>query len=215
MGVIKHQLIICFSALLLIIEQINNNDFNENLGISNVADMAKVIKNDFEYNSNIITLIQRSIDYSKLISNDLIEKLLFFNSYISFNEIEIFNRQFRLIYLQILYQLVINKKSLPMVADLDFVNILNILYENNINVGDFDFVVALVIFYKLISFDISGMSGFITKSFDNYVELSNKRSNLLKYIQIIVAKIMNDSQYGDSISNKIKEVCYCYFYCSC
>jgi hypothetical protein len=50
------------------------------------------------------------------------------------------------------------------------------------------------------------IGGFLTNCFDKYIDLCNRRPNLLKYIQLIVARILNDSQYGDSIIYKIKNV---------
>lgn len=67
---------------------------------------------------------------------------------------------------------------------------------------------ALVIFHKLISIDITYMSTFLTQLFERCVDLSNKRIHLLKHIQLIFVKIINDSQYGDSLVNLIKTVIY-------
>ncbi len=57
-----------------------------------------------------------------------------------------------------------------------------------------------------MSHDLSFMSGFITKNFDNYVELQEKRNNLTKYVQLLFIKILNDSQYGECMINLIKKV---------
>jgi hypothetical protein len=65
---------------------------------------------------------------------------------------------------------------------------------------------VICLFTKIISNDISHISGFLTSLFDKYVELSNKRSQLLKYVQLIFCKIINDTQYGDSLVNSIKIV---------
>jgi len=50
------------------------------------------------------------------------------------------------------------------------------------------------------------MSGFITRNFDNYVELQEKRNNITKYVQLLFIKILNDSQYGETMINQIKQV---------
>ncbi len=65
---------------------------------------------------------------------------------------------------------------------------------------------VLIITYKLICYDLSKVSGFITKIFDKYVDLQERRNNLTKYVQLIYIKILNDSQYGESVINLIKQV---------
>ncbi len=50
------------------------------------------------------------------------------------------------------------------------------------------------------------MGGFLTQLSEKYLDLSNKRSQLLKYVQLIYSKIINDTQYGDSLVNLIKMV---------
>lgn len=67
-------------------------------------------------------------------------------------------------------------------------------------------MISLVTYYRLITQDIMNIGGFLTNCLDKYIDLSNRRPNLLKYIQLIVARILNDSQYGDSIIYKIKNV---------
>jgi hypothetical protein len=69
-----------------------------------------------------------------------------------------------------------------------------------------EFVLALVLYHKLISIDITYISIFLTKLFDKCVDLSNRRVHLLKHVQLIFVKIINDSQYGDSLVNLIKTV---------
>jgi hypothetical protein len=69
-----------------------------------------------------------------------------------------------------------------------------------------EFVMTLVIYHKLIAIDITYISIFLTKLFDKCVDLTNKRVHLLKHVQLIFVKIINDSQYGDSLVNLIKTV---------
>ena len=52
------------------------------------------------------------------------------------------------------------------------------------------------------------MSIFLTNLFDKCVDVSNKRNHLIKHVQLIFVKIINDSQYGDSLINLIKTVKY-------
>lgn len=66
----------------------------------------------------------------------------------------------------------------------------------------------LCIFYKMIMNDIFHIGSFLTKLFDKFIELSSKRNQLLKYVQLIFCRIINDSQYGDSLVNSIKQVIY-------
>lgn len=69
-----------------------------------------------------------------------------------------------------------------------------------------EFVILLLIAYKLISYDLSFMSGFITRNFNRYVELQERRNNITKYVQLLFIKILNDTQYGESMINLIKQV---------
>lgn len=57
-----------------------------------------------------------------------------------------------------------------------------------------------------MGFDLSKVSGFITRNFNSYVDLQEKRNNLTKYVQLIFIKILNDSQYGESMINMVKQV---------
>jgi hypothetical protein len=137
---VYHKLATCFTAICLIIEQINYNDFNENLGISNIEEMKNLIKE--EYEKDLINLVQRSFEYQKLLSNDIILQLFSFNKlifgldkfYKFFNH---FDNNMRLIYLQILYLIINNKNGVNLFQDkVNMVEIFEKLYENEAKVGD-------------------------------------------------------------------------------
>jgi hypothetical protein len=217
-NLLQQKLTTCLTAICLIIEQINYNDFNENLGVSNVDEMKNLIKDEHEV--DLINLVQRSFEFQKLLSTDIIKQLLNIGSFIFsldknyYSSFSHYDNNIRLIYLEILYLLVHNKNGLQLVQDnIDITEILEKLHQNEAKVGDcncllnlVEFILALCIYYKLITVDITYMSLFLTRLFDKYVELSNRRTNLLKHLQLLFSRIINDSQYGDSLVNLIKTV---------
>jgi hypothetical protein len=69
-----------------------------------------------------------------------------------------------------------------------------------------EFIIILVITYRLICHDLSFVSKFLILNFKNYVKLQEKRNNLTKHVQLIFLKILNDSQYGESVLNLTKRV---------
>ena len=123
-----------FTALLLIIEQINFNDFNDNLGISSAEEMKNLIKDENE--KDLISLVQRSFDYQKLLSPNLIVKIvnfiifsMGFNNNLSLNKNNILeiDEELRLILLQVLYLLSVNKNGIKIISEMIDIN--EILYE--------------------------------------------------------------------------------------
>lgn len=60
--------------------------------------------------------------------------------------------------------------------------------------------------------DLSFVSEFLITNFKNYVKLQEKRTNLTKHVQLIFLKILNDSQYGESVLNLIKRVKLFYYF---
>jgi hypothetical protein len=185
---LKKQIFCGFTAILLIIEQINFNDFNDNLGISSSDEMKNLLKDENE--KHLISLVQRSFDFQNLLSDNFIKKLtdlilcsLGINKKIqnnnniknknnsnsqginfnqnnnnlgninikesfndinnNFNEIEYFKKFFvieeniRLIFLQILYLLIVNKKGINLIYNQIEINeLLNEFYLNEENITD-------------------------------------------------------------------------------
>jgi hypothetical protein len=136
-----HKLTTCLTAISLIIEQINLNDFNENLGISNIDEMKNLIKE--EYEKDLINLVQRSFEYQKLLNNDIILQLLSINKLIFglekgfYNNFNHFDNNIRLIYLQILYLIITNKNGVNLFQEyVNMVDIFEKLYTNEPKVGD-------------------------------------------------------------------------------
>lgn len=196
---------------MLIIEQINFNDYNENLIVSSSEDMKNLLQEDQE--KNLIDLVKRSFDYQKLLNLNLIKKIVSLHEIFLNDFLEIFDNPIRLLYLQIIYLLTNNKNGITIISNIGYIKVLEKLYEEESIIGDCiiifnldEFVIALVTYYRLIFHDIMNISGFLTNCLDKYVDLTNKRPTLLKYLQLIVARILNDSQYADSIVYKIKNV---------
>ena len=69
-----------------------------------------------------------------------------------------------------------------------------------------EFIIALVLYFRLISIDMSSVETFILKVFDKYVELSNKRIILLKYLQLIIAKILTNDKFKEIVADKFTKV---------
>ena len=196
---------------MLIIEQINFNDYNENLIVSSSEDMKNLLQEDQE--KNLIDLVKRSFDYQKLLNLNLIKKIVSLHEIFLNDFLEIFDNPIRLLYLQIIYLLTNNKNGITIISNIGYIKVHEKLYEEESIIGDCiiifnldEFVIALVTYYRLIFHDIMNISGFLTNCLDKYVDLTNKRPTLLKYLQLIVARILNDSQYADSIVYKIKNV---------
>jgi hypothetical protein len=138
---VQQKLITCMAAICLIIEQINYNDFNENLGISNIEEMKNLIKDEHE--KDLINLVQRSFEFQKLLTPDIIKQLLHFSGFIlgtdssCYTNLSHYDNSIRLIYLEILYLLLMNKNGLPLVQDhIDLTEIMERMYQNESKIGD-------------------------------------------------------------------------------
>jgi hypothetical protein len=129
------------TAICLILEQVNFNDFNECLGISSNEEMKNTAKDENE--KNLISLVQRSFDYQKLIQTSFINKLLSFSRFIFgisenlFSNFNHFDSNLRLVYLEIIYMLTLNKVGLPIICEnLPIIEIMEVMYANQDNIGD-------------------------------------------------------------------------------
>ena len=69
-----------------------------------------------------------------------------------------------------------------------------------------EFIIVFVLYFKLISLDMTSVETFILKIFDNYIELSNKRIILLKYLQLLIAKIVTIDKFKVLLEEKISKV---------
>ncbi len=153
---INSQILCGFTAILLIIEQINFNDFNDNLGISSIEEMKNLIKDENE--KHLISLVQRSFEYQNLISENFIKKLtnLILSSFgindlikktnkIDFADFFCFNENIRLIFLQILYLLSINKKAINIIyMMLDINDLLDKFYKIEDKISDGNILYNLI-----------------------------------------------------------------------
>jgi hypothetical protein len=138
---VRHKLLTCLSAICLIIEQINFNDFNDNLGISSAEEMKNVIKDEQE--KNLLALVQRSFDFSKLLSIKLITKITSLSKFILGLDEKIennfikFDNSIRLVYLQIIYLMTLNKHGINYISEnFDVVGLMDKMYLNHEKIGD-------------------------------------------------------------------------------
>jgi len=166
---LESQILCGFTAILLIFEQINFNDFNDNLGISSIEEMKNLVKDENE--KNLISLVQRSFEYQNLISENFIKKLMNLILYAfeinendvnyniekklnqkSLSEFLCFNGNLRLIFLQILYLLCGNKKAINIIYNIiDLNDLLNKFYQIEDKVADGKILKKL--FLNFISFE--------------------------------------------------------------
>lgn len=138
---LKTKLVTCLIAICLIIEQVNFNDFNDNLGIASEEEMKNIIKDEGE--KKLVNLIQRSFNYQKILQESTINKILSIGKVIfgldksmstSFDH---FDNNVTLSYLEIVYLLTMNKHAIQLVADsFDVITILDKFYTNQEKIGD-------------------------------------------------------------------------------
>lgn len=137
----RHKLLTCLAATCLIIEQINFNDFNDNLGISSAEEMKNVIKDEQE--KNLLALVQRSFDFSKLLSIKFITKITSLSKFILGLEEKFennfikFDNSIRLVYLQIIYLISLNKYGINYISEnFSIVLLMEKMYLNQEKIGD-------------------------------------------------------------------------------
>jgi len=143
---LKQKFVTCLTAICLIIEQINFNDFNDNLAISSTDEMKIVIKDDVE--KNLINLIQRSFEYQKLLSVAMISKILSVSKFLFgietnfYNSFLHFDNNIRLVYLQIVYLISLNKNGINLISDnFDVITILEKMHNNQDKIGDCNLII--------------------------------------------------------------------------
>ena len=71
-----------------------------------------------------------------------------------------------------------------------------------------EYIIALVLYLKLIAIDMSSVEVFVMNIFDKYVLLADKRSILLKYLQLIIAKILSNDVNKNFVVEKFTKVYY-------
>ena len=197
------------TSMMLTIEQINFNDFNNNLCIANQKEMINVISNHEEYQNNLIPLIQRSFDYQKMLNEDICKKILQMQSiFFSLNKdttIKQIDNSIRLAYLQTIYLIFLNKHRCSLFIEKFEISIIDYYISNIDIVSDYELIVLICIFNRLVGKDISYINTFLTKYLDSFIMIAQKRKHVIKYIEMLLSRILNDSQYGESLSNIMKQ----------
>jgi len=102
--------------------------------VSSSQDMKNLIQEDQE--KNLIDLVKRSFDYQKLLNVTLLKKILSLHNLFISNYDQIFDNSIRLLYLEILYIITSNKIGLTLISNLNYVKILEKLYNEEDQTGD-------------------------------------------------------------------------------
>ena len=236
-------LITSLTSIMLMIEQINFNNNNPNLILATNKELNNSITKKEEFQKELLQLIKFAFDYQKLLSKDsckalvLIQKIIF-SSEINRekNEIKIFfNSEIRIIYLQILYLISLNKNRIDLLSDnfqdniiLDYyfyllkqenskeidtnLNINDIIINTNMKnkeeilfVSDYEYVLLCCIIIQLFTVDISHIPIILAGYLDEFILLAEKRLKVRKYVQLLFDTIETDSQYGDSLIRSKKK----------
>ena len=128
--------IIVLTALLLCLEQIISNDFNENLLIASndyLNSIDKTLIKD-ESEKQIINFLQRTIDNKILLNNNYIKNLIEFIGLILYNNTyKSVNSIIRILLLQILYLLLNNKEYIKYFENINIIEIIDISLDNYSN----------------------------------------------------------------------------------
>ena len=235
-------LITSLTSIMLMIEQINFNNNNPNLILATNKELNNnIIKNE-EIQKELLPLVKIAFDYQKLLSEDnckaliQMQKIIYsFNLDNKNNELKIFfNTEIRIIYLQILYLISLNKYRIEYLSenfedniildyyfnllrqekngDDDNLNINNLIISTNqknsddiLFVSDYEYVLLCCIINQLCTVDISHIPIILAQYLDDIILLAKKRPKVKKYIQLLFDSIQTDSQYGDSfIKSKVK-----------
>ena len=214
-------LVTSLTSIMLIIEQINFNHNNPNLILAANKDLNNPIFKKEEFQNEIIQLVKLAFDYQKLLSEDNCKALIQMQKIIFFCELDkeskeykiYFNPEIRVLYLQILYLISENKYRVEYLSENFEENIILDFYfdlllqdqkenkqNNQILILDYEYILVCCLLNKLISIDISHIPIILAEYLDKFWNLSIKRPNIKKYIQILFKNIESDSQYGNSLS---------------
>ena len=214
-------LVTSLTSIMLIIEQINFNHNNPNLILAANKDLNNPIFKKEEFQNEIIQLVKLAFDYQKLLSEDNCKALIQMQKIIFFCESDkeskeykiYFNPEIRVLYLQILYLISDNKYRVEYLSENFEENIILDFYfdlllqdqkenkqNNQILILDYEYILVCCLLNKLISIDISHIPIILAEYLDKFWNLSIKRPNIKKYIQILFKNIESDSQYGNSLS---------------
>jgi hypothetical protein len=190
---------------MLIIEQINFNDFNNNLGIASEKEMSSVIINEEEeYQTNLIPLIQRSFEYHKMLNEKLCKKIMKLQNVFYNKTNNNITNEMRMMYLQIIYLISLNKSRCNVFIELFNIDIISFYISNYQTSSDFEIILLCALLIRLISKDISYINSFLSKYLQHFLTLAQSKPNSIKYITLLFSHILNDSQYGESLNNYLK-----------
>ena len=208
-------LITSLTSIMLIIEQINNNNKNPNLILSTDKELNNQISKKEVFRKDVLQLVKSAFDYQKLLSEDNAKTLIQMQKFIFFYEYDkkkecykiYFNPEIRIIYLQILYLIASNEYRVDNLSEYLEENIIFDFYFTLLNqdekmeipILDYEYILVCCLINKLISIDISYIPIILAEYLDKFWNLTIKRPNIKKYIQILFKTMEIDSQYGDSI----------------
>ena len=228
-------LITSLTSVMLMIEQINFNSNNPNLILVTNKEINNSLVKKEEFKKEFLQIVKISFDYQQLLSIDSCKALIQMQKIIFYfdinkktNEYKIyFNSEIRLIYLQILYLISLNKNRNEYLSenfedDIIFNFYFNLLkheksdeIDDNLNinnliittvnkddvsfVSDYEYVLICCLISQLITVDISHIPIILAQYLDDFILLSIKKPKIKKYIQYLFDYIEADPQYGDSL----------------
>ena len=230
-------LITSLTSIMLMIEQINFNNNNPNLILATNKELNNNITKKEEFQKELLQLVKIAFEYQKLLSEDnckaliQMQKIIFsYEQNNKNNEFKIFfNTEIRVMYLQILYLISLNKCRVEFLSEnfedyiiLDYyfnllkqeksdeidgnLNINNLIISTNqknsediLFVSDYEYVLICCIINQLFTVDISHIPIILAQYLDDFIFLAKKRPKIKKYIQLLFENIEKDSQYGDSL----------------
>ena len=236
-------LITSLTSIMLMIEQINFNNNNPNLILATNKELNNSITKKEEFQKELLQLIKIAFDYQKLLSKDSCKALIQMQKIIFSSEINkknneykiFFNSEIRIMYLQILYLISLNKYRIAYLSEyfqdniiLDYyfkflkledseeiddnLNINNLIINTNkelngknLFVSDYEYVLICCIINQLFTVDISHIPIILAGYLKDFIMLTQKRPKVKKYVQLLFDCIETDSQYGDSLIRSKKK----------
>ena len=217
-------LITSLTSIMLIIEQINFNNNNPNLLLATNKELNNTYSKE-GFSKELLNLVKICFDYPQLLNEDNCKSIIKMQNVIyQIKESKIFfSSKLRLMYLQIIYLISLNKNMIEFLSEnfddniiLDFyfkknnsiineINLENNNQDENLFKSDYEYILICCIIEQLISEDISHIPIILTKYLDNFIEKAKERPKVKKYIQLLFNSIEKEAQYGQSLTLSLKK----------
>ncbi len=131
--------IIGLTSVMLILEQVFLNDFNENILVTSTDDLLEINKNlvKDENEKLIINLVQRSLDNKKILNNKFTSVLLDFISSCFYHKTsDCIDSSLKIILLQIIYLFTLHKDFVQLLDHIDYVKLVELELNKTDSIGD-------------------------------------------------------------------------------